>query len=257
MSLLQFEYEKSYDASSGIQFAKENQMIPVCLVLGYMLFCYYGQKYMMNRKPFDLRVQLSQWNLGLSLFSFAGMMRTVPHLLHNLSTMSLRENLCTDAKTTFGDGAVGLWVQLFIFSKIPELIDTFFIVARKKPLLFLHWYHHVTVLLFCWHSYATEASTGLFFVEMNYSVHAMMYGYYYLMAIDSKPKWLNPSLITACQIMQMVVGSSLCLLSYSWLGDNCAVKKENVIAGGIMYGSYLYLFCEFAVKRFTNIKRLE
>jgi len=37
-------------------------------------------------------------------------------------------------------GATGLWVQLFILSKIPELIDTFFIVQRKRPLIFLHWY---------------------------------------------------------------------------------------------------------------------
>jgi hypothetical protein len=67
-----------------------------------------------------------------------------------------------------------LWVQLFILSKIPELIDTVFIVQRKRPLIFLHWYHHVTVLLYCWHSYATEASQALYFVAMNYSVHAVM-----------------------------------------------------------------------------------
>jgi hypothetical protein len=36
--------------------------------------------------------------------------------------------------------------------------------------------------------------------------------------------------------------------------ENCAVKKENVIAGAVMYGSYLYLFCEFAIRRFVNIK---
>ena len=27
---------------------------------------------------------------------------------------------------------------------------------------------------------------------MNYSVHAVMYGYYYLMAVGAKPKWLKP-----------------------------------------------------------------
>jgi hypothetical protein len=50
----------------------------------------------------------------------------------------------------------------------------------------------------------------------------------------------------------MVVGTSLCFLSLSLLnkGNACAVKRENVIAGCLMYGSYLYLFAEFAVKRF-------
>jgi hypothetical protein len=191
------------------------------------------------------------------MFSFAGMFRTIPVLIHNLHSMSLVDNLCTDPRISFGTGACGLWVQLFVYSKIPELLDTVFIIARKKPLIFLHWYHHVTVLLFCWHSYATEASTGLFFVTMNYSVHAAMYGYYYLMAIGAKPVWFNPVTITICQIAQMIVGTVLCVISFVLLmkGDeNCAVKKENVIAGAIMYGSYLYLFCEFAVRRFVNVK---
>lgn len=39
--------------------------------------------------------------------------------------------------------------------QVPELVDTLFIVLRKKPLIFLHWYHHITVLLFCWHAFAT------------------------------------------------------------------------------------------------------
>jgi elongation of very long chain fatty acids protein 6 len=253
LSYLYTPFEKHYNALPGVEFARDNWAIPVTLVTGYMLFCYFGQKYMAKREAFDLRMPLAYWNLFLSTFSFMGMARTVPHLLNNLKNMSLEDNLCMDPQVSFGDGATGLWVQLFIYSKIPELVDTFFIVARKKNLIFLHWYHHVTVLLFCWHSYATEASTGLFFVAMNYSVHAVMYGYYFLMAIKMKPKWLPPAVITVAQISQMVVGTSLCVMSYFLLQkeeSSCAVKKENVIAGAMMYGSYLYLFAEFAVKRF-------
>ena len=43
-----------------------------------------------------------------------------------------------------------LWTYLFTMSKVPELMDTVFIVLRKQPLIFLHWYHHITVLIFTW-----------------------------------------------------------------------------------------------------------
>jgi hypothetical protein len=33
-------------------------------------------------------------------------------------------------------------------------------------------------------------------------------------------------------------------------GKKCSNTLENLVAGGLMYGSYLYLFIAFAVKRF-------
>ena len=62
---------------------------------------------------------MAAWNLGLSLFSWMGMFRTLPQLLHNLTTMSIRDNLCLDPTETYGSGSTGLWVQLFILSKFP------------------------------------------------------------------------------------------------------------------------------------------
>ena len=246
----------AYNIAYGLAFVQAHPFLPIWLVIMYMACCYFGQLYMLNRDAFDLRQPLAYWNLGLSLFSLCGAICTIPCLIAIPSPTVFPSEVKTLCSEPDFDGTCGLWVQLFIFSKIPELLDTFFIVARKKPLLFLHWYHHVTVLLFCWHSYATEASTGLFFVVMNYSVHAMMYGYYFLMAVNAKPKWLNPGLITASQIGQMVVGTSLCEMTYTLLDTKrCAVKRENVIAGGLMYGSYLYLFCEFACKRFLAKNR--
>lgn len=63
-----------------------------------------------------------------------------------------------------------------------------------------HRYHHITVLLYCWHAYATRASSGLYFIAMNYSVHAVMYFYYFAMAVGMWPKWLNPIFITFFQV---------------------------------------------------------
>merc|ERR1719271_634156 len=134
------------------------------------------------------------------------MLRTVPHLVYNMYAFSLEDTLCKPPVFMYGLGATGFWVQLFIFSKIPELFDTIFIVLRKKPLIFLHWYHHVTVLLYCFHAYKTEAPQALYFVAMNYSVHAVMYGYYCLMALRIMPKWFSAGLITLAQISQMIIG---------------------------------------------------
>lgn len=152
-----------------------------------------------------------------------------------------------------------------------------FIVVHKKPLIFLHWYHHVTVLLYCWHSYVTKAPSGkfpatcshfigrgkhsrwitilgLFFVVMNYGVHAIMYFYYFLMSIKIKPKW--GMIVTTLQISQMVVGVTLTVLGFIYVGrPGCNIKHENNVAAFIMYGSYLGLFLQFFVGRYFGAKK--
>lgn len=54
------------------------------------------------------------------------------------------------------------------------------------------------------------------------------------------------------QISQMVVGVAVAVFYIHKLraGEQCAVDKELLIACGVMYSTYLYLFVEFAVKRF-------
>lgn len=133
-----------------------------------------------------------------------------------------------------------------------ELFDTFFIVVHKKKLIFLHWYHHISVLLYCWHSYVTKAPAGIVFCGMNYAVHALMYFYYFLMAVKAKPKWLSAFWITLAQISQMVVGVAVTVLGFvaSRRHEGCKLKKENNVAAFVMYGSYLFLFVEFFVQRY-------
>ena len=198
------------------------------------------------------------WNLCLSLFSTLGFIRVFPQLIHNYLTSSVKENLCTDPRITYGSGATGLWVWLFIMSKFPELIDTFFLVIHKKPVIFLHWYHHVTVLLYCWHSYVINTTTGIWFCAMNYAVHGIMYFYYFLMAIKCKPKWFNPIFITYAQISQMFVGVAITAVAFYFQANHgdatCIIKLENNIAAIIMYGSYLLLFLHFFFARYFKSK---
>jgi elongation of very long chain fatty acids protein 6 len=226
--------------------------------MAYIGLMIVGQRfYFANRKPWDWRQTMALWNLSLSTFSAIGFIRTAPQLLHNLTNYTWRQNFCFDPESHYGSGSTGLWVQLFILSKFPELLDTFFIVIHKKPVIFLHWYHHVSVLLYCWHSYVTKAPTGIVFCVMNYAVHAIMYFYYFLMAVHMKPKAFQAVYITAAQISQMVVGVMITTIGcyLLWVEgppDNCWLTPDNNVAALVMYGSYLFLFLEFFWQRYNK-----
>ena len=72
---------------------------------------------------------------------------------------------------------------VYLISKVPELGDTIFIVLRKQRLIFLHWYHHVTVLIYCWYSFSQYTAPARWFVVMNFIVHSIMYTYYAFKAL--------------------------------------------------------------------------
>lgn len=245
-------YERNFDFYEIQRWISTHWEVPIASLVIYLLFCYFGQKYLADKKPFDFRMTLAAWNFSLSLFSFIGMCRTVPFLIGEILSMTYQSTVCAKPSETYGNGPVGFWVALFILSKLPELIDTVFIVIRKRPLIFLHWYHHVTVLLYCWHAYATMAASGLYFVAMNYSVHALMYGYFCLQALKMVPKNFPAYLITFAQIAQMIVGTSVCVSTWYFhvTGAECHNDFGNLISGGLMYASYLYLFVAFALQRF-------
>ena len=238
-----------------MEWMQAHSLVPIAAVVLYAVAILAGKSYFASRDRWNWRYSLAAWNLALSLFSWVGMIRTLPALLHMLLTMSLKDTMCRDPKVSYGSGSTGLWVQLFILSKFPELLDTLFIIIHKKKLIFLHWYHHMTVLLYCWHSYVMKAPYGIFFVVMNYTVHATMYGYYCLMAMRMRPKWFNPMVVTAMQISQMIIGVGVTMAGFYYFKtypDDCSIQPENNTAAFVMYGSYLFLFLQFFVGRYVH-----
>lgn len=252
MKTVYTSFERHYDPSPVLELMQRNAYIPFVSIAAYFLAIWLGQRCMRDREPFQWKSQLALWNMSLSLFSMAGTCRLLPHLIYNMKVLSFRDIMCKHPRETFGIGSSGLWVQLFILSKFPELFDTFFIVIHKKPLLFLHWYHHSSVLLYCWHSYTNERASGLFFMVMNYGTHSMMYGYYFLSCVGMKPKWFKGSFITKIQICQMFLGILVTLLGFrlSLTDKNCIVSRELNVAAFLMYGTYLFLYCSFYLKKY-------
>jgi len=255
---LYMDWEKDVDLlAKGYVFMKNNPYTPLIGVIFYGVAIYVGKRYMADRKPFQWRRAMALWNLCLCVYSFITMIRMFPPLMHNIASKSLRDNLCIGTEDTYGRGSSGFWGQSFVWSKYAELIDTLFIIVHKKPLIFLHWYHHVTVLLYTWDGYVNLAPAGPIFMSMNCAVHFIMYGYYFLMTVKMKPKWMNAIFITVSQIAQMVVGVTTSIVSfYFFVVENdeqnpCEIKKINIISAFLMYGSYLFLFLQFFVTRYV------
>mmetsp|Transcript_29172 Transcript_29172/g.100687 ORF Transcript_29172/g.100687 Transcript_29172/m.100687 type:complete len:180 (+) Transcript_29172:114-653(+) len=152
----------------------------------------------------------------------------------------------------YGLGYHGLFVLLFIFSKFAELVDTALLLLAGRRVLALHWWHHVSVLLYCWHSYSAQVSTGIWFASMNYGVHSIMYAYFaatqYSRAFRAAARDFAVY-ITLLQLAQMLVGIwvTACAVFYQKAGRPCGVNRVNSILGLSMYTSYFLLFLQFFV----------
>lgn len=251
-------FEQTYIGLPWIEFCRAHAEIPVFAVSGYLMLVFYLPKVLENRKGFTLRKSFAAWNLLLSLFSLIGTTRTVPVLIEKVLEKGIDHTLCANPMSWYSDGPVGLWMALFIYSKIPELLDTLFLVLQKKRVIFLGWFHHTTVLLYCWHAYHNTIAAGLWFAGMNFSVHTVMYMYYFLMVFPTTRASAKKSapLITCLQILQMAVGSAVTFRSgvlKSRLGDQCHTDPANVKLGLGMYTAYFTLFTAlFVDKYFSN-----
>jgi len=155
-------------------------------------------------------------------------------------------------------GPTKFWAYTFVISKAYELGDTVFIVLRKQPLIFLHWYHHITVMIYVWYSYTDHTGPGRWFCMMNYTVHSFMYSYYTVRAMRFRtPRWVS-IFITSIQIAQMAMGLTVNFVSYyvkTAGGRYCQQSFENMRYCTAMYLSYFFLFAYFFYTAYIRTKK--
>lgn len=202
-----------------------------------------------------VRTPFALWNGGLAVFSIIGFCHVGPELYDLIME---RDSFCSDLLTRkIGTGfrSPGAGMFLFIFSKLPELCDTFFLIIKNRPVRLLQWYHHVSVMLFCWHALGTEYAPSLYFGAMNYAVHSVMYTYFAIYTqFNCSRKFLKKvgPIVTLMQTSQMVVGifvNAVTLTSYytgalNNHGTKCHVVDSTMYAAMVMYLSYFILFAK-------------
>lgn len=239
--------EKAFDIDAGRAWANETKAKTFLISLLYVACVFSGRRFMKDRSALSLRAPLFLWNAALATFSIGGAYNLGSELVTGVVRHGWRYSIC-DQNVYYG--ASGFWCFAFCASKIVELGDTAFIVVRKQPLMFLHWFHHITVMIYTFYSYGEFLASGRWFMSINYTIHSIMYSYYAVRAAGLRPPRLVNMSITALQIVQMVAGMAVQIAVMTIKSEPggaayCRQSFENVLFGTLMYLSYLILFVQF------------
>ena len=192
--------EKDFDEIAGLEWIERNWTLSLWCSVIYVIVIFGGKYFMDNRPPFELRRILAVWSATNAAFSILGTARVLPELLYVIDKYGWEYSVCN---SSYFLGSTKCWGYLYTVSKIFELGDTLFIVLRKQKLVFLHWYHHVTVMVYTWYSYSGWQSMGRWFMAMNFAVHSFMYTYYTFKAMRFRvPKFIS-IIITVLQLLQV------------------------------------------------------
>ena len=126
----------------------------VFLIIGsYIFMVFAGKKLMENRRPYDLKKALFVWNMLLAVFSICAFHRGATETYYVFAQYGFKGTVCIDYPIY---NPRMIWVFLTAYSKIAEFGDTVFLVLRKRPIIFLHWFHHAStcgMMLICWKLY--------------------------------------------------------------------------------------------------------
>lgn len=210
---------------------------------------------------------LVTWNYAMTVMSMLLFMSMLPFALVLIWNHGGIAYVCDGAlhwdETPEGVD-LGLYAKLMVLSKFPELLDTAFLVVRGRDVPFLHWYHHTSVLLYCWLTVQTGYPSATFGL-VNAGVHSIMYYYYARAAQGVRLGFAK--FVTQIQITQMVFGiaaSALLMgLHYGLPEGRCtggrAIQENGMLSWAFlattgMYLSYLVLFVLFYIKRYHKKK---
>ena len=247
--------DREFDLDHTAGWTYKYLYVPPTVSAIYLILVFGGRKWMENREAFKLRRPLTLWNLSLAVFSIMGMCIMLPPAIYSAFTDGAVYAVCNSKISSVP--LLSFVTFLFVLSKVVEFGDTIFIVLRKTPLNFLHWYHHITVLMYSWYGLATRCTAGHWFCGINFGVHAVMYSYYTLKAMGYRIPSSVAKSITILQLVQFFVGLLVIFIGMwaRWVGTECGITETHIRAGLIMYGSYFILFLNFFYHRYLAPKK--
>ncbi|ESK88879.1 fatty acid elongase [Moniliophthora roreri MCA 2997] len=223
----------------------------VATLSSYLIIIFGVQFLMKNHPPQKLNTLFQAHNVILSSGSLLLLALMMEEILPIIWKHGLFFSICGEGAWT---SRMEFYYMINYYFKYLELLDTVFLAFKKKPLAFLHVFHHSATALLCYSQLNGKTSISWTVISLNLTVHVLMYYYYYATAGGAKIWWKK--YLTMMQIIQFIIDLFLVYFgtyqhfAFSYkdtlphVGD-CAGAESAAIFGCGLLTSYLGLFINF------------
>lgn len=221
-------------------------------IAAYYVVILGGRELMRNRPACQLNTLFKIHNFYLTAISGLLLVLFLEQIIPTISKHGIFYAICN-----YDGGWTPPLVILYYLNyltKYLELLDTVFLVLKKKPLTFLHCYHHGATALLCFSQMIGVTTVSWVPITLNLTVHVIMYWYYFQSARGIRISWKE--WITRLQIIQFIIDLGfIYFASYTYFVSSyypslphhgsCAGENYAALSGMGILTSYLVLFISF------------
>ncbi|KAF8898741.1 ELO family [Infundibulicybe gibba] len=218
----------------------------------YLAIIFGTQALMKNQQPHKLNTLFRAHNVFLSAGSLLLLVLMLEEIVPVAWNRGLFHAMCSSEAWS---PRMEFYYMINYYFKYLELLDTVFLAFKKKPLAFLHVFHHSATALLCYSQLNGKTSISWAVITLNLAVHVVMYYYYYATAGGARIWWKK--YLTTMQIVQFVI--DLVVVYFGTYGHfaatyydgvlphigNCAGSEPAALFGCGLLTSYLGLFINF------------
>ncbi|KAL4077430.1 GNS1/SUR4 membrane protein [Scleroderma citrinum] len=221
------------------------------MTVTYLTVVFGTREIMKHRSPLKLTTLFRAHNLLLCVASLVLMTLLAEEVVSNWMKVGTYGIICSQEAYT---PRLEIYFLINYYFKYYEFVDTVFLAMKKKPLTFLHVYHHAATAVLAFVQLNARATVCWVAALLNLGVHVIMYYYYFATAGGARFWWKRH--LTTLQIIQfIIILASAAFASYNYAAHNwwpvlphvgnCSGTPAAGIIGGSIVMSYLLLFVDF------------